>query len=261
MNRRDLLKSAVAAGIAGGGAVGSAAAAGTKQNYLVMLWFRSRSDLDTQRLRDHLSGGFLPALNRVGGRPVGMFQTSIGPDSPSILVVTQFPSLAAIDDAHAKLAEDRDWKAKLTAFDEKWELAYERRESWLLQSFSGFPAIEVPKTEGGQTHLFELRMYESRNDSGHVRKVSMFNNGEIDVFRKCGITPVFFGSMLFGPKIPNLVYMTCHASMLGREEAWNKFRNDPDWKKMSTAPGMEGRELVSTISVQLMTPLSTSQIL
>lgn len=260
MNRRDLLKSAVAAGIAGGTA-SSAIAAGTKQNYLVLLWYRSRNDLDTQRLREFLSAGFLPALNRVGAKPVGLFQTSLGPESPSILVVTQFPSMAAIDDARAKLAADQDWKSKLAELDQKWELAYERRESWLLHAFSGFPAIEVPKAEPGNPHVFELRMYESRNDSGHVRKVSMFNTGEIDVFRKCGIIPVFFGSMLFGPKIPNLVYMTCHASMQGREESWNKFRNDPDWKKMSTAPGMEGRELVSAISVQLMAPLPASQIL
>lgn len=155
---------------------------------------------------------------------------------------------------------DKEWASTQAAFDEKWELAYERREQWLLRAFSGFPAIEVPKVEAGKTNLFELRMYESRNTSGHVRKVSMFNNGEIDVFRKCGINPVFFGSMMFGPKLPNLVYMTCFPSWQAREEAWNKFRLDPDWKKMSTAPGMENRELVSNSSVQLMTALPTSQI-
>jgi hypothetical protein len=255
-----MLKSAVAAGIVGGASI-AAPAAESKQNYLMMQWFRSRNDLDTQRLRDYLSNSAIPAANRVGAKPVGLFQTSIGPDSPSIMLVTQFPSLAAIEEAQRKLEEDKKWREEFVAFDEKGELAYERRENWLLKAFSGFPAIEVPKVEPGKPNLFELRMYESRNTSGHVRKVSMFNNGEIDVFRRCGINPVFFGSMMFGPKMPNLVYMTCFPGWQAREEAWAKFRVDPDWKKMSTAPGMENRALVSAISVQLMTPLAASQIL
>jgi hypothetical protein len=260
MRRRDILKSAVAAGIVGGTGV-AAPAVETKQNFLNLHWFRSRNDLDTQRLRDYLGNSAVPALNRAGAKPVGLFQTSIGPDSPSILLVTQYPSLAAVDETYNRLQADKKWKDEFEAFDAKPDLAYERRENWLLRAFSSFPAIEVPKVEPGKQNLFELRMYESRNSSGHTRKVSMFNNGEIDVFRRCGIVPVFFGSMMFGPKMPNLVYMTCHPGWQARDEAWAKFRVDPDWKKMSTAPGMENRELVSTISVQLMTPLAASQIL
>ena len=33
----------------------------------------------------------------------------------------------------------------LAAFDEKWDLAYERREAWLLQTFRTFPGLAVPK--------------------------------------------------------------------------------------------------------------------
>ena len=96
-----------------------------------------------------------------------------------------------------------------------------------------------------------MRIYESRNLQGHVRKVAMFDNGEIDIFRRVGITPVFFGSTVYGPNLPNLVYMICFPSIEARSEAWGKFGQDPDWKRISTAPGSADRELVSRISNQL----------
>ena len=182
MKRRELFKSAMAAGLGASFSVASAAAQ-TKQHYLTLEWFRSRNDLDTQRLRDFLGNGTLPAYNRAGVKPVGLFQISVGPDSPSVLMLAQYPSLAGLEQARVRLEEDKKWAGELSAFDEKWELAYERRESWLLRAFKTFPTIEIPKVEGGKTNLFELRMYESRNAQAHERKVAMFDGGEIDIFR------------------------------------------------------------------------------
>ena len=259
MNRRELLKSAVAAGAVGAAMSGSADAQ-SKQGYIVIEWFRGRNDMDTPRLRDYLANMHLPALVRAGIKPVGLFQTSVGPDSPSIMVLCQFASLAAIDEARQTVGGDKKFWDDLAAFDEKPEPAYERRESWLLHAFRTFPAIEIPKVEPGKTNLFELRIYESRNTSSHLRKVSMFDNGEIDIFRRCGINPVFFGSMIFGPRAPNLVYMISFPSGQARDEAWGKFRVDPEWKKMSSDPKYSSRDLVTVISNQLMTPLPFSQI-
>jgi hypothetical protein len=260
MNRRDLLKTAVAAGIATG-AGRNRADAQSRPNYIVMEWFHSRNDFDTQRLREYLSTGYVGAFGRAGIKPVGLFQTSVGPLSPSILVVCQFPSLAAMEEARQKVGGDQKFWEEMAAFDDKAEPAYERREAWLLEAFRGFPAIEVPKVEPGKTNLFELRIYESRTGSAHMKKVSMFNNGEIDIFRRCGINPVFFGSTIFGPRSPNLVYMACFPSWQARDAAWGKFREDPEWKKMSTDPKYSGRDLVTVISNQLMTPLPASQVL
>jgi hypothetical protein len=168
--------------------------------------------------------------------------------------------MAAIQEAAAKMAHDEKWIAEQLAFDEKWELAYERREASLLRTFKSLPGIEVPKQEAGKSNIFELRIYESRNLLGHTKKVAMFDNGEIDVFRRVGVNPVFFGATVFGARMPNLTYMIYFPSLEARGEAWSKFGQDPDWKKMSTAPGNTDRELVSSISNQIMTPLPSSQL-
>ena len=259
MKRRTFLKSAVAGGFAARVPFLSGATEEDRK-YLTLEWYRSRNDLDVQRLRDFLGNSLVPAYGRAGLKPVGLLQTSIGPDSPSILVVAPYPSMAAIQEVAAKLAQDEKYTGDQTAFDEKWDLAYERREASLLRTFKSMPGLEVPKVDAGKTNLFELRQYESRNLLGHTRKVAGFDNGEIDIFRRCGINPVFFGATVFGPRMPNLVYMVSFPAIEARTEAWSRFGQDPDWKKMSTGPGNTNRELVSSISNQIMVPLPASQV-
>jgi hypothetical protein len=260
MNRRDFIQTAVAGGVAAGLPRSSSPAEQSIRKYLALNWYRTRRDLDDRRLSDFLGDNLLPALNRAGIRPVGLLQVSVGPDNPSFLLIAPFPTMAAIQETMTKLASDEKWTKDLAAFDEKWDLAYERRESWLLQTFKSFPDVAIPKVESGKTNLFELRMYESRNTLGHVKKVSMFDGGEIEIFKRVGVNPVFFGSTLFGSRMPNLVYMISFPSMEARTEAWSRFGQDPEWKKISTAPGMSGRELVSSISNQLLTSLPASQL-
>jgi hypothetical protein len=259
MERRRFLRSTVAGGIAA--AVNMEAwAAPAEPGFLTLEWFHCRRDQDVSRLRAFLGSALVPAYNRVGARPVGIFQTSVGPDTPGFLVATQYPSMRATQEAADKLQRDEKWSAQLISLDENWELAYDRREASLLRAFKTFPAIELPKAADSAENLFELRIYESRNLQAHRKKVAMFDNGEIDVFRKVGIQPLFFGSTLFGSDMPNLTYMVYFPSWEARKEAWARFGQDPDWRKMSSSPGSSDRELVSRISNQLMTPVSGSQI-
>lgn len=258
MKRREFMQAAVAGSVVG--ATSRSAAAEGGPGFIAMEWYHGRRDQDFQRLRDFLANSAVPAYGRAGIKPVGAFQPSVGPDSPSILVVTAYPSLAALQDSYSKLAADASYLADQKAFDDKWELAYDRIECSLLRAFKTTPGIEVPKVEPGKTNLFELRIYESRNLQGHVKKVSMFDDGEIDLFRRVGISPVFFGSTLFGPNMPNLAYMVSFPSAEARTQSWSAFGMSPEWKKMSTAPGMTDRELVSRISNQFMTPLPFSEI-
>ncbi len=255
MRRREFIGAAIGAGVA-------LAETGAQANtgYIAMEWYRCRRDQDPQRLRDFLAKDTLPALNRAGIRPVGVFQISVGPDNPSILVLKAYPNLGAIQEVADKLAADERFVAAHKALDEKWEPAYDRIECSLLRGFKSMPGIEVPKVEPGRTNLFELRIYESRNYAGHVRKVAMFDDGEIDLFRRTGINPVFFGSTIFGPNMPNLAYMVSFPSIEARAQAWSAFGQHPEWKKMSTVPGATDRELVCRISNQLMTPLPFSQV-
>ncbi len=260
MRRRRFLQSTIVGGLAAGiPAAALAAEAGPK--YLGLEWFRCRRDQDVNRLRDFLSGPMLSAYSRVGLKNVGLFQVSVGPDTPSFLVLTEQSSMGAAQEAATRLLRDEKFSADLLALDEKWEAAYDRREAWLLRGFKSFPGVEVPKSQDPtRTNLFELRIYESRNTQAHLRKIAMFDRGEIDIFRKVGIMPVFFGSTVYGPNLPNLVYMICFPSVEARGEAWGKFGQDPDWKKISGLPGNADRELVSRISNMLLTPLPASQV-
>ncbi len=84
--------------------------------------------------------------------------------------------------------------------------------------------------------------------------------GEIDIFRRCGLTPVFFARTLAGPRMPSLTYMLVHENMAGREKSWDDFRNDPDWKKLSSTPGYSDAEIVSNITTVFLRPAAYSQI-
>lgn len=258
MKRRNFVQSAVAVGVGAGSA--GLSAAGPEPGYVALGWLRARRDLDVDRLRAFLEGALVPAYNRAGVRPIGVFQVTIGPENPSLLLVAPYPTMAAFEAARARLAADAIWTRAVAAFDAKWELAYDRGELSLLRSFQSFPGIEIPPSEPAGTRLFELRVYESRNVTAHARKVAMFDGGEIAIFRRVGIQPVFFGSTVFGSRLPNLAYMVYYPAWAARAEAWSRFAADPEWKRLSTAPGGADRELVSRISNELLTALPFSQI-
>src|SRR5262245_14594960 len=258
MKRRNFIHSALAAGVAAGAPAG-AAPEGAPQ-YLRLTWFRSRRDLDLERLRGFLGNTVVPALGRARVSPVGAFQVSVGPENPSILIVSPFASLAAFEESWRKVAADDQYARGRDAFDEKWDLAYDHVEESLLRGFRTFPGIELPKPQAGKANLFELRIYESRRFGAHTRKAAMSDGGEIAIFRRVGINPVFFGTTLFGPRVPSLTYMVYYPTWEARAEAWSKFGGDPEWKKLSTAPGNTDRELVTKISNQLLQPLPFSEI-
>ena len=65
-----------------------------------------------------------------------------------------------------------------------------------------------------KSRILELRIYESHSTKAGQKKIEMFNEGgEIAIFRKTGLRPVFFGETLIGPLMPNLTYMPLKASM------------------------------------------------
>ena len=259
MNRRRFVRTALAGGTVAGSQINTARAE-EKSRSIVLRWFRCRRDFEVQRLRDFISDSVLPALGRAGVKPVGVFEVTVGPDNPSILLVEPYRSMAVLEETTATLASDEKWMREMRAFNDKWELSYERGEASLLSTFKTFPSIEVPQVESGKSNLFELRVYESRNRLALEKKIAMFEGGEIAIFRRVGLNPVFFGRTVFGQRMPNLAYMVSFPSWGARAEAWAKFSQDPQWQVLSKAPGNTDRELVSRISNQLMTPAPFSQI-
>ena len=123
-------------------------------------------------------------------------------------------------------------------------------------------AIEVPAATGSKgPRLFELRTYESHNERAHRAKVRMFAEmGEIEIFRRVGLAPVFFSRTVAGPRMPSLVYMLVHEDLAARDKSWNGFRNDPEWKKLAATAGYSDAEIVTNITTVLLRPASYSQI-
>ena len=111
-----------------------------------------------------------------------------------------------------------------------------------------------------QTKLafFELRIYQSHSEPKAIRKVEMFNKGEIDIFLETGLTPVFFGEAVIGSQLPNLTYMLTFSNMQDRETSWEAFRNHPDWHTMSADPYYA--DTVSNITSIILRPESFSQV-
>jgi hypothetical protein len=137
--------------------------------------------------------------------------------------------------------------------------AFVRAESILLRAFEAMPTLESSPGAGkASRRLFELRTYESHSDRAALNKMKMFNAGEVPIFRRAGLTPVFFGETVVGTKMPSLTYMVTFPDMPARDAAWGQFGQDPEWKALSSDP--QYRDNVSAISDIILQPTSYSQI-
>lgn len=225
-------------------------------------YLRNNADNQRQRLSDFLQKSVMPAMKRAGGGPFGVFQSNVAPDSPFILTLISYPSLAAMEEITNKLNADEEFTKALEAMNAMPGLPYQRQQRMLLRGFPSMPQIEVPPQGEGRRggRLFEIRTYESNTASTLRRKIGMFDNGEIAIFRKSGMTPVFFGETLVGPKMPNLTYMLAYDDMAHREKCWRAFGSDPEWAKLRATPGLSDPEVVSNISNFFVSPLAFSQI-
>src|SRR5205814_4218406 len=115
--------------------------------------------------------------------------------------------------------------------------AFVRAESTVLRAIEAMPTLEPSSGAGTNApRIYELRTYESHSDRAALNKLKMFNAGEIPIFRRTGLTPVFFGETLIGARMPSLTYMLTFADMAARDRSWSAFLKDPDWKTLSEDP-------------------------
>src|SRR2546428_445073 len=212
---------------------------------------------------DFIRTAALPAMKRIAVGPLGVFDVMIGPGSPSLYVLIPYKSPDDFATAADRLSQDGDYQKLGAEFINlpATDPGYERAESSLMVAFEGMPKLEVPPARSeGPPRIFELRTYESHSRKANKKKIEMFNSGEIKIFHRAGLQPVFFGETLVGPKLPNLTYMLAFDNMAAHDKAWDAFRVDPDWKKLSTTPGYGDAEIGSSISNTILRPASYSEI-
>ncbi|PYV89904.1 MAG: NIPSNAP family containing protein [Acidobacteria bacterium] len=259
MNRRSFILASMAAS-----PLGSLALASPDQKsraWFELRFYHLRNDLERARLDAFLKQAYLSMSQRIGSGPLGFFDLSVGPEQPLLIVLTSYPSLAAMESALDKMGKDDSWNKALDEFDRGKGMSYVRIESRLLRAFASLPALEIPALEPARpSHVFELRIYESRNMRASETKIKMFDDDEVTIFRRCGLLPVFFGQTVIGPGMPSLTYMLAYESIEAREEAWRKFSSDPDWIKLRAKPELADREIVSNIHSYLLRPTNYSPI-
>ena len=205
----------------------------------------------------------IPAVNRLGITPVGVFNLTVGPGTPAMYVLLPSASLDALVNLEAHLANDAQYMSVGTPFLSAPAVApaYQRLESQLMIAFEKIPGVTLPgATANNGARVFELRTYESPSDLDHKRKVEMMQSGEEKIFDKAGFTQVFYGDTLIGGHLPNLTYMLSFESLATRDQHWSAFGTNPDWKTMQANPRYAFEDIVSNISNFILTPASYSQI-
>jgi hypothetical protein len=203
----------------------------------------------------------IPAMNRAGVAKVGAFTVVYGENAPSMLLVLAHQSLDSVVTLRDKLAADTVYTSAGAAILDAplSDPVFVRVESTLLRAFDAMPTLEPSAGAGtNASRIFEMRTYESHSDRAALNKRAMFNAGEVPIFRRTGLTPVFFGETLLGAKMPSLTYMLTFSDMVARDAAWSAFGKDPDWKKLSG--DAQYRDNVSSISDIILRPTSYSQI-
>lgn len=263
MNRREFLAASGAAAVSplAGGEDADRQQQGEPE-YYELRRYHMLPGAKQQQLHRFLSDVSIPAMNRLGVGPVGVFTGLYGPSGSALHVLLPHKSLASVGTLRARLAADPEYQRAGTAFlnAPMSDPAFVRVESSLMRAFEQMPKLEVPAAAAAkQPRIFELRVYESHSDRAAVLKVEMFNKGgEIPIFRRTGLTPVFFGETIVGPSLPNLTYMLVFSNMAERDKAWDAFRVDPQWKTLSANPRYA--DTVSSITDFILRPTAYSQI-
>jgi hypothetical protein len=212
---------------------------------------------------DFFRDALIPALNRLAISPVGVFDLTIGPETPSIYVLMPSLQVEMLATIESRLAQDPEYTKAGAAFltAPAASPAFLRMESSLLQAFEKMPRLKLPPATAAKSpRVFELRTYESPSDQAHRRKVEMMQSGEEKIFADAGFFQVFYGDMIVGPRMPNLTYMLSYESVADRDKRWGAFASDPNWKKMTADPRYSYEEIVSKITNVILTPTSYSQI-
>ncbi len=262
MKRRDMLLT-TAGSLAAAAAAYPAAGNGPRQ-YFELRRYSLGTGEKRQRFLDFVRDSLFPALNRLGVKPVGAFTPLYGQNTPSysLYLLLPFESLAAFAGTEASLLTDREFTTKAAAILDLplSDPAFLRFESSLMLAFEGMPALEVPAAVAGKaSRIFEMRIYESHGHKAAKKKIEMFNQGgEIAIFRKTGLNPVFFAETLCGQQMPNLTYMLCHENMAERDKGWAAFAAHPDW--IALRDDAQYKDTVSNITDIILRPLEFSQI-
>jgi len=261
MNRRHFLAVSGTAGLATLTSTARAAddsPAGEREFYQLIQFTVDKPE-QKAGLDKFLKEAAVPALNRLGIKPVGVFYPGDGL-SP-VYVLLPHPSVQSVATVMPRLAQDPEFTSTGAEFLDAPASApaFKRMEVSVMVAFKGMPKLETPAQNPGR--VFQLRIYESPSMKTNLKKIEMFNDaGEIKIFREVGLNPVFFGQTIIGTKMPNLTYMLGFKSMDDQKAAWKKFGAHPEWQRLSKMPEYSDKAILSGITNLSLIAADYSQI-
>jgi len=257
MERRDFIQKSILTTAAVAGAGLSATAERVKKNNEVYEFRVYHMRRNLKPLDNYFTNALIPALNRMGVKNVGVFTELSKNEPPVVYTLIPYKSFEDYGRITLELKNDKEFNQAKSEYDKipVENPVYERYDSSLMLAFDGLPQMMVPAKK---SRLFELRIYEGYNEDAVKRKVKMFNEGEIDIFKKVKINGVFFGENITGKGLPCLTYLSVYDDMAARDQAWKEFLAHPEWLKMSKLP--EYANTVSRIHRIFLEPTAYSQI-
>ncbi|MFV0445705.1 MAG: NIPSNAP family protein [Planctomycetaceae bacterium] len=262
MRRRTFLG---AAAVAAGGSlvtaqsVESASSAGDRR-MLELRAYQVKSG-QRERLDRYLQEGLLPALGRLKYPPTGVFDETTAEGETVVWVLIRHQDAGQCVRLTEQLAADAVHEAAAVEFlsGPKESAVYDRIETSLLASF-GPDWFSIDPSAAKQPRIFNLRIYESFNSATLRKKIEMFEQGELDIFERVGLSPVFFSETIAGPRLPSITYLLTFPDDDARQAAWQTFRGDAEWQRLKAIPEYADVKLVSRITNILLTPVAYSQI-
>jgi hypothetical protein len=112
----------------------------------------------------------------------------------------------------------------------------------------------------GQNRIFELRTYTCNEGKLEALK-TRFRDHTIRIFKRHGMESIGY----WIPQDPEkskttLIYIIAHPSREAATKNWIAFRDDPEWKKVSTESEANGKILAKPPESVFMDPADFSQI-
>ncbi len=216
------------------------------------------------RMDQYLKNAYIPALHRAGISKVGVFKP-IGDDEMAgklIYVLIPFKSVDQFEQLGMMLKFDKKYQEEgkdyiLAAHD---NAPYERIQSVLLRSFKSMPDFGIPEHSTPKSErIYELRSYQGATERLYEKKVEMFNEGkEAKLFMDLGFQPIFFGEVISGPIMPNLMYFITFENKASQDAHWKSFVDSPEWGKLKGDP--KYANTVSKIDKYLLYPAEYSEL-
>ena len=215
--------------------------AGGRDFYQIKI-YTIENEAQELRMDKFLKNAYIPTLHRAGIENVGVFKPIQGEKMAGILIYVFIPfeSINQFEELGDKLLQDNRFQKMGNDYINAAHDAapYLRIESILLRSFKSFPEHGNPDHASDPSErVYELRSYQGATEKYYEKKVEMFNEGmEAQLFIDLEFQPLFFGEVISGKDMPNLMYMTTFENGESQKKHWETFVNSDEWNKLKGDP-------------------------